>query len=204
MEMTSSSKMLIKVCLPSILALGLISVAILPASAQNGFAWRHPRRAEVLHRDRNLNRQINHDRGQLSGQYGNLERQDLAIHRQEQVDARANGGFITRGQQRQLNQEENALHQEVKMDNKTPGSFAVRHPRRAETLGRDANLDRTLWQDKGHLSGQFGNLMQEDKSIKRQEQADARANGGVITGQEYRQLNREENHLRNQINSDVK
>ncbi|HEY9791402.1 MAG TPA: hypothetical protein V6D22_13445 [Candidatus Obscuribacterales bacterium] len=192
---------LIKLSLSSALAIGLVAVATMPASAQT-FAQRHPRRAEVLHRDQNLNRAINRDAGHLSGQYANLKTQDRTIVRQEQADARANGGFITKGQQVQLNQEESALRQEVRMDNNKPGSFASRHPGRAEVLGRDANLDRAIIQDKGHLSGQFGNLMNEDRSIKRQEQVDAAVNGGVITGREYRHLNREESHLRNQIQRD--
>jgi hypothetical protein len=197
---THNAKM-IKLSLASVLAIGLVAIATMPASAQT-FAQKHPRRAEVLRRDANLNRAINRDAGHLSGQYGNLKRQDQSIFRQEQADARANGGFISKGQQQQLNQEENALRKEVRLDNNAPGSFASRHPGRAEVLSRDANLDRAIWQDKGHLDGQFGHLLNEDKAIQRQEQFDARANGGAITGQEYRQLNREENQLRNQVQQD--
>src|SRR5262249_35337740 len=74
-----------------------------------GFAGMHPRRAEVLGRDARIDARINNDYGHLGGHYGQLEREDNSIRRQEQRDARTNGGYITRGQQVQLNREENAL-----------------------------------------------------------------------------------------------
>ena len=185
--------------MPAALTVCLTFGATLPAHAD----WvGHERRKEVIQRDRNLNHIINRDAGHLNGQYGNLKAQDRSILRQEQRDARADGGNLTHGQTVQLNHEESALHREINMDKKTPGSFASRHPRRAEVLGRDANLNRQIWQDKGHLDGQFGHLEKEDQSIARQEQRDARANGGFITKQEQNQLNREENSLHRQIQRD--
>ena len=91
------------------------ATAQLPSYAQR-FAQNHPRRAQVLRRDNHLNNKINNDRGQLGGHYGQLEHEDNSIHRQEQRDARVNGGFITKGQQRQLNHEENRLHRQVNHD----------------------------------------------------------------------------------------
>ena len=82
------------------------------------------------------------------------------------------------------------------------GSFRHNHPRRAEVLGRDANLSYSINKDEGHLSGQYGTLNQEDHQIVRQEQADARANGGYITTQQQQQLNQEENQLRSQVQQD--
>jgi len=80
--------------------------------------------------------------------------------------------------------------------------FAHRHPRRAEVLHRDRRLSRELHEDKGHLGGNYNNLMAQDRSIRQQEQADARQNGGYITRGEKRQLNREENHLQHEIHHD--
>lgn len=171
-------------------------------NTNNQFTQNHPRRAEVLGRDSNLNYQINRDEGHLNGQYGNLMRQDNSIARQEQQDARQNGGYITTQQQNQLNREENALGREVRMDNSN-NQFTQNHPRRAEVLGRDANLNYAINKDEGHLNGQYGNLMQDDRSIARQEQQDARANGGYITRQQQQQLNQEESSLRNQIRQDM-
>jgi hypothetical protein len=80
------------------------------------FAQNHPRRAEVLGRDNNLNNAISQDRGQLGGNYQALKTDDRSIRQQEQSDARANGGFITSLQKQQLNQEENQLHQQIGQD----------------------------------------------------------------------------------------
>ena len=99
-------------------ATALMAVAL--SSVQPSFAGQfrqnHPRRAEVLGRDRNINNRINQDRGQLGGHYNQLERQDRSIHNQEQRDSRINGGFITPGQQQHLNQEENHVNREIGRD----------------------------------------------------------------------------------------
>jgi succinate dehydrogenase/fumarate reductase flavoprotein subunit len=82
-------------------------------------------------------------------------------------------------------------------------SFPQRHPRRAEVLRRDANLNNTINRDFGHLDGHFRQLKREDRGIFREQQRDARLNGGHITNSEYRRLNRQENSVRRQINSDL-
>jgi hypothetical protein len=82
-------------------------------------------------------------------------------------------------------------------------TFAQRHPRRAEVLRRDARLNNTINRDFGHLNGHYGQLKREDSAIRQQEQAEARFNGGHITKPEQRQLNQEENGVRNQINADL-
>jgi hypothetical protein len=172
-----------------------------PSSGGSHFSQVHPRRAEVLGRDRNLNNNINADRGHLGGQYNHLESQDRSIRAQEQRDARQNGGYITKGQQGQLNREENALRNETKYDN-TNNSFVQNHPRRAEVLARDSNLNYKINKDEGNLGGHYQQLENKDRSIQRQEQTDARENGGYITKAEQTQLNHEENHLNNQIKRD--
>ena len=80
------------------------------------FAENHPRRAEVLHRDHALNREVQADKGDLSGHYGQLRREDRAIRHQEQSDARANGGYITAREQAQLNREENHVQRQINRD----------------------------------------------------------------------------------------
>jgi hypothetical protein len=82
-------------------------------------------------------------------------------------------------------------------------TFAQNHPRRAETLRRDARLNQTLNKDFGHLDGHYAQLRGEDRTIRRQEQRYARVNGGHLTKTEQRQINREENHLHNRINRNL-
>jgi len=184
----------------SAVALATLLVATSCPSFAN-FAQKHPRRAEVLRRDNNINRRINSAYGHLGGQYGHLERQDWQVRQQEQADARRNGGYITKPQQGQLNREENALSQETFFDN-NKNKFVQNHPRRSEVLARDANLNYSINKDEGKLGGNYGQLEREDHSIVHQEQQDARQNGGYITKQEQTQLNREATGLRNQINQD--
>jgi|SRR5579883_3448093 len=83
--------------------------------------------------------------------------------------------------------------------------FDARHPRRAEVLKRTDNqnsqVNRALT-DKQLTYQQGAQIKAEDQSIRRQEQADAAANGGYITKQQQAQLNREENKVEGQIKAD--
>jgi hypothetical protein len=83
-----------------VIAVTNLSVVLLlstgSASWARTFAQNHPRRAEVLHRDKNVNSRINANKGNLNGHYGQLKREDASVHRQEQRDARINGGYITK------------------------------------------------------------------------------------------------------------
>jgi len=75
------------------------------------FAKEHPRRAQVNHRVRNQNKRINQGvkSGELTtAQAQQLKANDKAIKAQERSDVKANGGYLTKNQQKQLNQEENA------------------------------------------------------------------------------------------------
>lgn len=116
----------LKVAVVTASVVGILSSASLPSFAGNhkGF-WanreqrfdnRHPRRSEVLDRAGNINNRINADRGNLDGHYRQLKREDQAIRRQEQRDARMNGGHITAGEQQRLNREENRLNKQIRRD----------------------------------------------------------------------------------------
>ena len=86
------------------------------APPKTQFEQEHPRRAEVLHRDNRIGGSLNADSGKLGGNYGSLKAQQNSIRQQEQADAAANGGHITKTEQGQLNAEENQLNQEIKAD----------------------------------------------------------------------------------------
>jgi len=107
----------VKTLLLTSLTAALCFTAIPPASA--GFAQRHPRRAEVNGRFRHQQGRIANGvtTGRLNaGEAANLEGQEAAIKHQERSEVRANGGFLTKGQQRQLNQEQNGLSHEIYQD----------------------------------------------------------------------------------------
>jgi hypothetical protein len=103
---------------------GILSVLLVASASLPSFAWgygggwraQHPRRAEVLGRSNNIMNRINYNRGDLSGHYGQLRREDQSVRRQEQRDARMNGGYITRGEQAHLNREENHINRQIRRD----------------------------------------------------------------------------------------
>ncbi len=88
-----------------------------------GFAAKHPRRNEVNKRVRSQRARINQGvkNGSLTPQQAQqLRANDRAIKQQEHAEVKANGGYLTKTQQRQLNQEENANSRMI-YDEKHPG-----------------------------------------------------------------------------------
>jgi hypothetical protein len=76
------------------------------------------------------------------------------------------------------------------------------HPRRTQVNSRLANQNRRIHNDvkDGTLSkAQAGQLHHEDHQVRQEERDMASQNGGHITKQEQRTLNRQENGISNQI-----
>jgi hypothetical protein len=76
----------------------------------------HPLRVEVNHRLANQDHRIN--RALRQGRIGwreaaNLHREDRMIRHEERLDARRDGGHITRGEDRALNHQENAVSRQI-------------------------------------------------------------------------------------------
>ena len=75
------------------------------------FAKDHPRRNQVNKRVKNQRSRINKDEksGKITKAQGDqLKANDKAVKQQEHADVKANGGTLTKGEQKQFNQEENA------------------------------------------------------------------------------------------------
>jgi predicted nucleic acid-binding Zn-ribbon protein len=104
-----------KISLLSTIALALVFSTSVPSYAGQ-FAKNHPRRAQVLNRANHEAARINTNRGHLNGHYNQLSKEDNHIRRQEQRDARANGGHITKQEQNKLNHEENRLNNQIRHD----------------------------------------------------------------------------------------
>jgi len=97
-------------------ALSVSFTAGASAAVPTHFELHHPRRAEVIHRLERQNHRIRDERreGEISPREAHvLHREDRAIFRQEQREARRNGGFISKGEQRQLNREENGVSGQI-------------------------------------------------------------------------------------------
>jgi polyhydroxyalkanoate synthesis regulator phasin len=188
-----------------------------PSGSQ--FAKDHPRRNEVNHRDREQLARV--AEGLKSGkltptQAKQILSNDRSIKQQEHADVKANGGFLTKSQQRQINQEENANSRLIHNDTHpaspatavpvsasrpgnpigAPGSrFAEQHPRRDEVNSRVGDQRARIAE--GVKSGKLTpteakQLLSNDKAIKQQEHAEVKANGGFLTKSQQRQLNHEE------------
>ena len=95
----------------SITLLASVGAMAAPASAETRWSRHHPRQHEVLRREHHQIARINHERreGDLThAQARALRASDRSFARQDRADARANGGYITKAQQRNLNAEEKA------------------------------------------------------------------------------------------------
>lgn len=75
------------------------------------FAKKHPRRNEVNKRVKNQRARINKDEksGKITKAQGDqLKANDRAVKQEEHAEVKANGGHLTKDQQKQINQEENS------------------------------------------------------------------------------------------------
>ena len=93
-------------------ATALLSTAAIATSASADTQWaqRHPRQDQILDRVANQRHEIRNEvrEGDLSRAQGRrLTANDNRIAREDHVIARANGGYITKHEQRVLNHQEN-------------------------------------------------------------------------------------------------
>jgi hypothetical protein len=76
------------------------------------------------------------------------------------------------------------------------------HPRREQVNHRLANQSRRIHQERkeGEINGrQAARMHREDRTIRHEERAMARTNGGHVTKAEQRALNQQENQVSRQI-----
>lgn len=122
------SKKVFSVLSVSFLIAGIFSECVL---ADGDFAKDHPRRAQVLRRERrqqNANNAAAVDGKITNKQARQLDREDRNIRRQEQAEAAANGGHITKAEQRQLNREENRVNRQRARDERQDAAAANGNP----------------------------------------------------------------------------
>lgn len=99
-----------------ILSTILASGAFATASAET-WAQHHPRQAEVLGRTRVQDARIHNERvdGKISGkEAGELRTDEHDVRLEDHADARANGGYITKGQQAVMNKQENQIRRDLR------------------------------------------------------------------------------------------
>jgi hypothetical protein len=138
--------------------------------------------------------------GQLTaGETKNLESREANVNREIHADRTANGGTLTQQERRQVNRQQNNLSQSIYNDKH---NAAQAHYGNNEVGQRRENQQDRIAQ--GIRSGQMtaGEAVRtenREQGINEQIRADRSANGGTLTPQEHRQINREQNGASRQI-----
>ncbi len=138
--------------------------------------------------------------GQLTAhETRNLEGREANLNRTISNDRRANGGYLTGQERQQVNQRQNNISRSIYND---------RHNGATDRYGNNEVGDRRYNQQQrianGIRSGQMNageaaRAENRQQNINRQIGADRRANGGRLTGQERRNINRRQNNASRQI-----
>jgi hypothetical protein len=97
----------------AIAASGLIASS---ASAATKWELRHPRQDQVLDRAHRQKLRITQERREgdiTTSQARALKAQDNAVIASDRADAKANGGYITKSEQKALNVSENGINRQI-------------------------------------------------------------------------------------------
>ena len=138
--------------------------------------------------------------GQLTaGETKNLESREANLNREVHDDRTANGGHLTAQERRQVNHQQNNLSHSIYNDkhNAAQAHYGNNEvgQRRENQQDRIANGIRN-----GSMTpGEAARTENREQGINQQVRADRAANGGRLTGQEKRQINREQNGASRQI-----
>lgn len=97
----------------------ILSLGFASAAHAGDFKKDHPRRAEVNSRVRNQEKRITNGvkNGKLTqAQAQQLRGEEAGVKAQEQAEVKANGGYLTKPEQKQLNQELNQDSKQIYAD----------------------------------------------------------------------------------------
>jgi CRISPR/Cas system-associated endoribonuclease Cas2 len=180
----------------------------------------HPRVNEVNGREENQQDRIANgvQSGQLTaGETKRLEKGEQRLVTNEKKDMAADSGHLTQQNKRQLNQEENRLSNRIYDDKHNartqtsgasgagPGKVDPGHPRVNQVNGREENQQDRIARGvkSGQLTpGETARLERGEQHLQTNERKDMAADGGHLTKQDKRQLNKEENQMSKRIYKD--
>jgi len=137
--------------------------------------------------------------GQLTpGETTRIERQEAGVNRQIHQDRAANGGTLTPAERQQVNHEQNGMSREIYRDkhnaNQTNfhGEVGARQGLQQQRIAQGVRS--------GSLTaGETARLERRQAGINHEVRADRAMNGGTLTPQERRQVNRQQNRASGQI-----
>ncbi len=139
--------------------------------------------------------------GQLTaGETKNLEGREANVNREIKDDRQADGGKLTTQERQQVNHQQNNVSKSIYSDKHNANTA---HYGNNEVGQRRENQQDRIAQGikSGQMTaGEAARTENREQGINQQVHADRQANGGKLTGQERRQVNREQNRTSRQIN----
>lgn len=186
--------------LPAVAALFASGPAFAQQSQPSQPASPHPNR--VYNRRENQQDRIANgvQSGQLTaGETKNLETREANVNREVRDDRAADNGKLTPQERRQVNRQQNRMSRSIYRDkhNAAPAHYGNNEvgQRRENQQDRVANGIR----NGSMTAGEAARAENREQGINQQVRADRAANGGRLTGQERRQINRQQNGASRQI-----
>ncbi len=138
--------------------------------------------------------------GQLTaGETKNLESREANVNREVRDDRAANGGRLTAQEHKQINRQQNNLSRSIYNDKH---NTAQAHYGNNEVGQRRENQQDRIAngiKNGSMTAGEAARTENREQGINQQIRADRAANGGRLTGQEKRQINRQQNGASRQI-----
>jgi len=175
-----------------------------PAFAQQSQPQTQPNQPDPTVHQRKDNQQDRIANGVQSGQLTagetkNLEGREANVNREIRDDRAANGGKLTQQERQQVNRQQNHISNSIYQDKHNANATHYGNnevgQRRENQQDRIANGIRN-----GSMSaGEAARTENREQGINQQIHADRQANGGKLTGQEHRQINRQQNGASRQI-----
>lgn|SRR5208337_4100887 len=143
------------------------------------------------------------DSGQMTaGETKNVESREANLNREIRDDRSADNGHLTQQERQQINHQQNNLSHSIYQDKHNAN---VAHYGNNEVGQRRENQQDRIangLRNGTMKAGQTARVENREQGINEQIHADRQANGGKLTGQQHRQINREQNGASRQIYRD--
>ena len=142
--------------------------------------------------------------GQLTaGEAANLEKKEASINQEERDMRKLDNGKLTNADKKTLTQQQNQMSKQIYND-KHNAAVQNTHPKSEVGTRAENQQDRIAQGIKsGQLTaGEAAHLESNEAKIKKEVRNDRAANGGKLTPQERKQVNRQQNRTSRQIYRD--
>jgi len=178
-----------------------------PVFAQQSLAQTQPNQPApaVGQREQNQQDRVANgiDSGQMTaGETKNIESRESNLNREVRDDRSSDDGHLTQQERQQINHQQNNLSHSIYQDKHNAN---VAHYGNNEVGQRRENQQDRIangLRNGSMNANQTARVENREQGINEQVHANRQANGGKLTGQEHRQINREQNGASRQIYRD--